>query len=666
MRYVYLDKISSPADFRQIPRRELPRLAAEIRRYISEVVHHTGGHLASNLGVVELTVALHYVFDFLEDRLLWDVSHQAYAHKILTGRRRQFEELRQQGGLSGFANPAESEYDPFITGHSGTSISTALGIAAGDAASGRDRNVVAVIGDGSLGAGMAFEALNNASHIAKRLIVILNDNEMSISPTVGALSTYFNRLRFSPIYTDLKKDIHAALRSVPLVGPQMDHALDRALGALRSSVMPGHFFEELGFRYYGPFDGHNVELLVEVLGKARKAEELELIHVVTKKGKGFDEAEQNPTQYHSASNFLPASAGKVVPSARAGKTGGHDSESCPPRRTAGLPGAFRKTVVSADAIRSPKEKEKRPSYTAVFSSALVKLAREYPRVVAITAAMPDGTGLSEFQKVFPGRYFDVGICEQHALGLAAGLSKSGYFPVFAVYSTFLQRGYDQLFHEIALNNTPCLVCIDRGGLVGADGPTHHGVFDIAYMRHLPGLVLAAPATCADLYPLMKLAVEEKICLAVRYPRDSCPEEKIAFSGEGIELGKGKVLRKGTGVALLPYGSEVQAALEAADILASDGIKVTVADPRFAKPLDGKLITSLVRKHKHLVTIEDHILAGGFGSAVLEFISEQGLDSRKLRRLGIPDRFIEHAPRGAQLASLGLDAAGIARTVRSLL
>jgi 1-deoxy-D-xylulose-5-phosphate synthase len=627
MDYVYLDKISSPADLRQIHRRELPRLAADLRRYISEVVHRTGGHLASNLGVVELTIALHYVFDFLKDRLIWDVSHQIYAHKILTGRREQFENLRQSGGASGFSNPAESDYDPFIVGHAGASISTALGIAAGDALNGSSRKVVAVIGDGSLGAGMAFEALNNASDVAKNLIVILNDNEMSISPTVGALSTYFNRLRFSPIYVDFKKDIHALAKSVPIVGAHVDQALGRALEALRSSVLPGHLFEELGFEYYGPFDGHDVELLVNVLNKARKAKGLELIHVVTKKGKGFEKAEQNPAQFHSAHNFLQTSAGKVV---------------------------------------SPRERKKRPSYTAAFSSSLVRLAGEYPRVVAITAAMPDGTGLTEFQKAFPDRYFDVGICEQHGLGLAAGLAKSGFFPVFAVYSTFLQRAYDQLFHEIMLNDIPCLICIDRGGLVGADGPTHHGVFDIAYMRHLPGIALAAPTNCADIYPLMKLAVEKEICLAIRYPRDSCPEESLVFSERGFELGKGEVLRKGKEVALLPYGSEVQHALDAAEILASEGIRVTVADARFAKPLDGKLLTDLARKHRYLVTVEDHALAGGFGSAVLEFFSEQDINSRKLCRLGIPDRFIEHAPRRDQLASLGLDAKGIATAVRSLL
>lgn len=626
MGYLFLDKIDGPADLKRIHRRDLARLAEEVRSYISEVVHHTGGHLASNLGVVELTMALHYVFDFLKDRLVWDVSHQVYAHKILTGRRKEFESLRQAGGISGFSNPAESEYDIFVTGHSGTSISTALGLAAGDAISRQDRKIVAVIGDGSLGAGMAFEALNSASHVARDLIVVVNDNEMAISPTVGALSAYFNRLRFSPLYVDLREDIRVAVRSLPFVGSRVEEAIERVLEAVRSSVMPGHVFEELGLKYYGPFDGHNVELLVEVLGKAKRSGGLKLIHVLTKKGKGIEDAEANPTQFHSAVNFLPSSRGKVA---------------------------------------APREAKKRPSYTLAFSKAAVKLASEYPRVVAITAAMPDGTGLTEFQKVFPKRYFDVGICEQHALGLAAGLAKDGYFPVFAVYSTFLQRGYDQLFHEIALNAIPCLVCIDRGGLVGADGPTHHGVFDISYMRHLPGMALSAPAKAADIYSLMKLAIEKNLTLALRYPRDSCPEEKITFDQADFELGKGEILRKGKDVALLPYGAQVQAALEAAEILASEGIHVTVANPRFAKPLDEKLITGLVRAHKHLVTIEDHALAGGFGSAVLELLSERGLDSRKLRRLGIPDAFIEHGPRGALLARLGLDAAGIADAVRRL-
>jgi len=627
MNYVYLEKINGPADLKNIPRRDLRKLAGEIRDYISEVVHRTGGHLASNLGVVELTIALHYVFDFSEDRLIWDVSHQVYTHKILTGRKESFKNLRQADGISGFSNPAESDYDVFVTGHAGTSISTALGIAAGDEISGKDGNVVAVIGDGSLGAGMAFEAMNNASHVADDLIVVLNDNEMSISPTVGALSAYFNKLRFSSLYTDLKKDIHDLVRSVPFVGSQVDNAIERALEALRSTVMPGHLFEELGFDYYGPFDGHNVELLVDMLGRAKRRGGRQLIHVLTKKGKGLDEAEEDPTRFHSAVNFLPTSGGKVS---------------------------------------APVDKKKRPSYTVAFSRAILRLAREFPEVVAITAAMPDGTGLAEFQDMFPERYFDVGICEQHALGLAAGLAKSGYFPVFAVYSTFLQRGYDQLFHEIGLNHIPCLICIDRGGLVGADGPTHHGIFDIAYMRHLPGLCLSSPAKGANLYPIMKLGVEEGLSLAVRYPRDSCPEEEIEFSEETLELGRGEILRKGSATAILAYGSEVEQALKAADILASSGVKVTVADARFAKPLDEKLIVSLISKHKHVITVEDHALAGGFGSAVLEFLSERGLDTRRLHRLGIPDSFIEHGSRSALLASLDLDARGIAAKVRSLL
>ncbi len=627
MDYAYLDKINEPDDLKEIPRRELRKLAAEIRDYISEVVHQTGGHLASNLGVVELTIALHYVFDFSEDRLIWDVSHQVYTHKILTGRKESFRNLRRPAGPSGFSNPAESDQDVFMAGHAGTSISTALGIAAGDAISRRDRSIIAVIGDGSLGAGMAFEALNNASHVADDLIVVLNDNEMSISPTVGALSAYFNKLRFSSLYTDLKKDIHDLVRSVPFVGSQVDSAIERILGALRSSVMPGHLFEELGFDYYGPFDGHNVELLVDVLGRARRRGGRQLVHVLTKKGKGFDKAEEDPAQFHSASNFLPTSRGKVV---------------------------------------SPRETKKRPSYTVAFSKAILRLAREHPKVVAITAAMPDGTGLADFQKAYPGRYFDVGICEQHALGLAAGLARSGFVPVFAVYSTFLQRGYDQLFHEIALNHIPCLICIDRSGLVGADGPTHHGVFDISYMRHIPGLCLSSPARGAHIYPLMKLGVEQGLSLAIRYPRDSCPEDELGFAEESFEAGRGEVLKNGSSAAILAYGSEVEHALAAADILGSGGVKVTVTDARFAKPLDEELISRLVRKHRHVVTVEDHALAGGFGSAVLEFLSEKGLDTRRLHRLGIPDNFVEHGPRSALLASLCLDGEGIAKEVRSLL
>jgi 1-deoxy-D-xylulose-5-phosphate synthase len=627
-----LPKIHSPADLRSLHKRELPKLAQEIRTLIAEVVSRTGGHLASNLGVVELTIALHYIFDFSRDRLIWDVSHQTYTHKILTGRADAFQTLRQKSGLSGFSNPSESEYDIFTAGHAGTSLSTGLGLAAGDSLKNVDRKIVVVIGDGAIGTGMAFEALNNAAIVAKNLIVILNDNKMSISKTVGALSQYLNKLRTEPIYLDLKKEIYDLASNLPIVGSKVEQTAERVLSAVRSSVMPGHIFEEFGLEYYGPVDGHNIEVLLELLNRIKRAKRPVILHVLTEKGKGYAPAESNPEKFHSASGFLSAD-GKV---------------------------------------RTNNSKSSNPTYTDAFATALIRLAKEYPELVAITAAMPEGTGLDRFGEQFPQRCFDVGICEQHALGLAAGLAKSASFPIFAVYSTFLQRGYDQVFHEICLQNVPCIIAIDRAGVVGSDGPTHHGLFDIAYLRTLPNIVLAAPKNGSEIYSIMKFAINNRLTLTLRYPRDHCPEPNPACGGAEIALGKGEILKEGSDIALLGYGSTVQSCLEAAEMLAKEKLFPTVANARFAKPVDRELVQNLAENHRVIITVEEHALAGGFGSAVLETLSELFSPDRPVAtatavyRIGIPDRFIPHASRSELLSQLGLDSASIARTCRSFL
>jgi 1-deoxy-D-xylulose-5-phosphate synthase len=626
-----LSKIHSPQDLRSLQKRELPKLAQEIRTLIADVVSRTGGHLASNLGVVELAIALHYVFDFAKDRLVWDVSHQTYAHKILTGRADAFHTLRQKSGLSGFSNPAESEYDVFTAGHAGTSLSTALGLAAGDSLKNADRKIVVVIGDGAIGTGMAFEALNNAAAVGKNLIIILNDNRMSISKTVGALSQYLNKLRTEPIYLDLKKEIYDLASSLPIVGARVEQTVERILSAVRSSVMPGHIFVEFGLEYYGPIDGHNIEVLLELLNRIKRSKKPVLLHVLTEKGKGYAPAESNPEKFHSASGHLGAD-GKV---------------------------------------RTNNSLSPNPTYTDAFADALINLATDYPDLVAITAAMPEGTGLDRFREKFPHRCFDVGICEQHALGLAAGLAKSGTFPVFAVYSTFLQRAYDQVFHEICLQNAPCIIAIDRAGVVGSDGPTHHGLFDIAYLRTLPNIVLAAPKNGSEIYSIMKFAIDNRLTLALRYPRDHCPDQLPACADAEISLGKGEILKEGSDIALLGYGSTVQSCLDAAENLEKEKIFVTVANARFAKPIDRELIQNLAENHKVIVTVEEHALAGGFGSAVLETLSELFSGQRdatqcSVFRIGVPDELIPHASRRELLSQLCLDPASIAKLCKSLI
>ena len=614
-----LDSVEYPEDLKKLKLADLPKLAAEIREFIVDVVSKNPGHLSSNLGVVELTIALHYCFDFKRDKIVWDVGHQAYVHKILTGRRSKFPTLRQYKGLSGFPDKNESLYDPFTCGHSGNAISAALGVSCADAILGYKRSVVAVVGDGAIGAGMSLEALNHAGDLKKNLLVVLNDNEMSISNTVGAFSKYLNKIRTTPLYADIKKEIHNLLNVLPVFGKPVGKTLEHVVELLRRGVIPGQIFEDLGINYFGPIDGHNFQILIETLNDIKHLEGPVLLHVITEKGRGFEPACQNPTQYHSAGKFEMCD-GKIL-------------------KTANEP--------------------KKISYTKVFGDTLIELAKADHKVVGITAAMPDGTGITPFGKKFPDRFYDVGICEQHAVGLANGLSAGGLKPVVAIYSTFLQRAYDQVFHDICLQRNGVVFALDRAGIVGNDGPTHNGVFDIAYLRNLPEIILMAPKDGNELKTMLKIALDSGRAVAIRYPKDDCPDKEMSPQYKTIEIGKAEVLREGADGVLLAYGAMVYRCLHAAEKLGEKGIEVTVVNARFAKPLDKALILDLVRNHKLIVTVEDHALMGGFGSAVLELVTEEREDACKIVRMGIPDRFMEHGPRNLILKNIGLDEDGIA-------
>jgi 1-deoxy-D-xylulose-5-phosphate synthase len=617
-----LNEINSPADLRRFGPSDLEQLAREIRALITQTVAARGGHLASNLGVVDLTLALHRVFDFSRDHLVWDVGHQCYAHKILTGRREGFDKLRTAGGVSGFPHPAESPYDLFRTGHAGASISTALGLALAEKAAASGLRTVAVIGDGALGTGLALEGLNHAGYVGANLLVILNDNQMSISPTVGALARYLTRMRTRPAYDNLKQDVRDALERLPM-GDSLTRAIHTFKDAVKEAVVPDHVFERFGFRCFGPVEGHNIPALMETLEEMKRLEGPRLLHVNTRKGCGFAPAAEKPDEWHSARPFTEQN-GQIIP----------DDESIEPS-----------------------------TWTYAAVSSLIGFGQADERIVAITAAMPEGTGLLRFAHRFPGRCYDVGICEQHAVALAAGMAKGGLRPVVGIYSTFLQRGYDQLFHEVALQNLPVVMLVDRAGLVGADGPTHHGLYDIAYLRHLPGFTIAAPADKRELDGMLKLALDSGGPWAIRYPRDSAPEAN--FSDEPVAIGRAAVLRRGRQGAILALGVTVAPAMEAAEQLAGQGVAVTVASARFAKPVDGECVAWLLAEHPWVMVLEDHTAPGGFGSAVLETAAERGLDSRRIHRVAVADRFIEHAGRAAQLADAGLTAETIAQRARTL-
>ncbi|MGE0828725.1 MAG: 1-deoxy-D-xylulose-5-phosphate synthase [Hyphomonadaceae bacterium] len=611
-----LDTIRTPADLKNLSAEQLRQIADELRAETIDAVSQTGGHLGAGLGVVELTVALHAVLDTPQDILIWDVGHQAYPHKILTGRRDRIRTLRQGGGLSGFTKRAESEYDPFGAAHAATSISAALGFCVARDLDGRTNHVVAVIGDGSMSAGMAYEAMNNAAETTKRLIVILNDNDMSIAPPVGGMSSYLARLASSRTYRKVR---HVAKKVAEQLPAPIHDVAKKAEEYARTLVTGGTFFEELGFHYFGPFDGHDIADLTRVLRNAKEYDDRPvLIHVVTKKGKGYAPAENAADKYHGVAKF------NVV------------------------------TGEQAKATPGP------PSYTKVFAQSLIREAEKDGKILAVTAAMPSGTGLDLFAEKFPTRMFDVGIAEQHAVTFAAGLAADGMKPFVAIYSTFLQRGYDQVVHDVAIQNLPVRFAMDRAGLVGADGPTHAGSFDIGYLGQLPGFVLMASADEAELQRMVATQTAFDVGpSAVRYPRGEATGLQMPAEILPLEIGKGRIVREGTTIALLSYGARLGDALKAADKLAAMGLSASVADARFAKPLDEDLIRRLVREHEVLLTIEEGA-AGGFGAFVLQFLARDGALDRgvKIRTLTLPDVFQDQDAPAAMIAEAGLDADGI--------
>jgi 1-deoxy-D-xylulose-5-phosphate synthase len=615
-----LDRVHFPSDLKNLSPEQLKQLADELRWETIDAVAKTGGHLGAGLGVVELTVAIHHIFDTPRDRLIWDVGHQAYPHKILTGRRDRIRTLRQGGGLSGFTKRAESEYDPFGAAHSSTSISAGLGMAVARDLAGKRNNVISVIGDGAMSAGMAYEAMNNAGARNERLIVILNDNDMSIAPPVGAMSAYLARLGSGRAYLKLRDVGKQLTKHLP---KRLDRAITRAVEHARGYVTGGTLFEELGFYYVGPIDGHNLDHLLPVLRNVRDAEIGPiLVHVVTHKGKGYAPAETSADRYHGVVKFDVATGAQA------------------------------------------KSKSTAPQYTKVFAESLVKEARKDDRIVAITAAMPSGTGLDKFAEAFPNRFFDVGIAEQHAVTFAGGLAAEGFKPFAAIYSTFLQRAYDQVVHDIAIQRLPVRFAIDRAGLVGADGPTHAGSFDVAYLGCLPGFVVMAAADETELVHMVATAaaIDDRPS-AFRYPRGEGLGVPMPAEGVPLEIGKGRILREGHKVALLSFGARLGECLKAADELAALGLSTTVADARFAKPLDTDLLLRLVREHEVLITIEEGAI-GGFGAHVLQTLAEQGLLDRgiKVRCMVLPDVFLDQDAPAAMYATAGLDARGIVAKV----
>lgn len=614
-----LEKINAPGDLKNLSNDELQALAEEIRDLIVTTVSRTGGHLAPSLGVVELTLALHRVFDCPRDKIVWDVGHQAYTHKILTGRRNQFHTLRQYKGISGFPRIAESPYDAFGAGHSSTSISVALGLAAAREFREEQHKVIAVIGDGALTGGMAFEALNHAGSLNMDLIVVLNDNEMSISPNVGGLSRYLSRIITGQFYNQAKEDIEDFVNRIPRIGPKLKRLLNRMEESLKGFIVPGMLFEELGFRYFGPIDGHNIPLLTETFTNLQRIKGPVLLHIITRKGKGYAPAEEHPTHFHGTGPF---------------------------------------DKVSGESSKSTKD-----TYTDVFGRVITGLAATDRRIVVLTPAMTVGSGLAEYAERFPDRFLDVGIAEQHATALAGGLARGGMRPVLAIYSTFLQRAFDQVFHDVCLQEQPVVFAIDRAGLVGADGATHQGVFDISYLRVLPNLTVMAPMDEIELEMMLSHAISMNTPVAIRYPRDYVEQvQQSDLHNQQLQPGKSLVVRDGKELAILAVGPLVYRVLEIVPALQKAGIDPMVINPRFLKPLDEDLICELAQKGFCLVTLEEHALAGGFGSAVLETLEKHGVAETALLRLGIPDHFVEHGSRNELLKSLRLDNDSLAERI----
>ncbi len=617
----FLSEINSPADLRQLKVEDLQEVADEVRQFIIDTCSRVGGHTGASLGAVELAVAMHYVFHTPDDRLVWDVGHQAYAHKILTGRRDELHTIKQYDGLSGFLRRDESEYDTFGAGHASTSLSAALGMAVARDKKGEEFHVCALIGDSSLAGGMAMEAINQAGHLKSRLIVLLNDNEMSIAPAVGGLARYLNRIKGAQSYQHLKEEIGDTLESVPGFGSTLRRAAKSFKDAIAAAVLPGALVNELGFKYIGYVDGHNVPMLVRALEEAKKVEDGPVIvHALTTKGKGFPNPEKNYYAYHATGPFDP-------------KTG--------------LPYKSSKAATA-------------PTYTEVFGKTMCELMETDKSIVALTAAMPDGTGMDFVLNKFPERAFDVGIAEQHAITFCAGMACEGLKPVAAIYSTFLQRAFDQVIHDVCLQDLNVTLAMDRSGIVGADGPTHHGLLDIAYLRGYPNIVLCAPKDERELRDMILTSIEHPGAAAIRYPRGNGFGVDISEKPKKLEIGKGEILREGEGeIAVLAYGSMVYPSVQAAENLAKDGIEATVVNARFVKPLDTDLIVKLAQTNRVIITVEEAYLAGGFGSAVMELLEEKGLlDKVKIIRMGVPDRIITHGDAKLLLAKYGLDADGI--------
>jgi 1-deoxy-D-xylulose-5-phosphate synthase len=614
----YLENISSPDDLAKLSFEEMNSLAQEIRDLMIQTVSHNGGHLASNLGVVELTLALHKVFDTPRDKIVFDVGHQSYVHKILTGRRERFATLRTYKGICGFPRRDESEHDAFGAGHSSTSVSAALGIALARDMRGEKHKVIAVIGDGSLTGGLAFEGMNHAGHLQRDLIVVLNDNEMSISKNVGAVSHYLAKMRLTPTYSWAKHNIEFFLRRIPAIGESVANTAERMKDSVKYLLIPGMFFEELGFTYLGPIDGHDLPLLVEVLEKAKSFRTPVLVHVLTQKGKGYPPAECQAVKFHGVGPFCVESG---------------------------------KSLKGAPA----------PTYTSVFGEAMVEMAAMVPELVGITAAMSDGTGLDTFAAKYPDRFFDVGIAEQHAVTMAAGLASQGKRPVVAVYSTFSQRAFDSLIHDVCLQNLPVILALDRAGLVGEDGPTHHGAFDLSFSRLIPNLTVMSPKDEAELRDMLFTALSLNGPVVLRYPRGRSECFNKPKKPTLLPVGRGEWVKQGSELVFLAVGTMVQAAVKAAEILEKKGICAGVVNARFIKPLDRELVAMVARRARWIVTVEENSLMGGFGSAVLESLNDAGIEGTKILRLGLPDCFVEQGSREELLECLGLDPAGIAKS-----
>lgn len=620
----FLEKINSPEDLKKMSKNDLPLLASEIRKIIIDVVSRNGGHLAPSLGAVELAIAIHYVFNAPDDKIIWDVGHQSYAHKLLTGRRERFHTLRQYDGICGFTRMSESPYDAFSTGHSSTSISAGLGIACAKRLKNDNSKVIAVIGDGSMTAGLAYEGLNQAGDINKNILVILNDNDMSIAHNVGAVSSLLSRTFSARYLQDFKKEVGDFLKSLPKFGDDIYQFAKRSKDSFKTFITPGMLFEAFNFEYFGPINGHNLDHLIDILNNVKCLNEPVLLHVTTTKGKGYPPSEKNPVYFHGVGCF------------------------------------------NADTGESLKEDCTIPTYTHIFGQILLKLASEDPRIIAVTAAMPEGTGLSDFAHAYPERFFDVGIAEQHAVTFAAGLATEGLKPVVAIYSTFLQRAYDQILHDVCIEAIPVIFAVDRGGIVGEDGATHNGVFDLSYLRSLPNMVVMAPKDENELCRMLTTAIDHNGPIAIRYPRGTAEGNKLEYQDIPLPIGKGEVLAKGDDVVIFAIGRSVNEVLLAHTMLKEHNISATVVNCRFVKPLDVDLIGTLSRKIPRIITVEENVRQGGFGSAVLEYLADQEITGFRLKCIGIPDTFVEHGAQDFLRSKYGVDASAIFNAAKKLM